>query len=296
MEQSASKTPVVLRAGSCVIELLLEGLAALSGSFDRFDFIASRDETTGRQSVSDDVLSRCVLLVEEASPWKSYHALSEQRLLPENCPTIRVPTIHFNSLWPLMAADPRNAFDPPEAPWGRFPFPRGDRLAISLLGRGGSLSEKLSAYFATDIRSIVNTARNHQLELADMFERERGCDVNVAAYVAHNRCSRRLFYTNGHPTPELLTFALIQILSHPAAKPIMSTGLVDSVESAAGWMEERAPFPGDQSPYIQRLRNTSYSWCGTGASTNGSAPHTPSRNGSRFTSVIRLANPYGPAY
>ncbi len=267
MERSALKMPVVLGAGSCVIELLLEGLAALSGSFDRFDFIASRDETTGRQSVSDDVLSRCVLLVEEASPWKSYHALSEseQRLLPENCPTIRVPTIHFNSLWPLMAADPRNAFDPPEAPWGRFPFPRGDRLAISLLGRGGSLSEKLSAYFATDIRSIVNIARNHQLELADMFERERGCDVNVAAYIAANFRSRRLFYTNGHPTPELLTFALIQILSHPAAKPIMSTGLVDSVESAAGWMEERAPFPGDQSPIHPTVaEHFGLSWCGPG--------------------------------
>ncbi len=243
------KKPVVLGAGSCIVSILVEGLAALSGSLGRFEYVMSQDEPAGRKPVADDVLARCVLVIEEASPWRKYHALcdDERSKLPGTCEIVRVPTMHFNSLWPLMAADPRNIPEP-LAPWGRFPFGRGDRLALSVIQTVPDPAKRLATYLATDIHSIVNVQRNHELELGDMFVRERGCDIQIAAYVAANFREKLLFFTHNHPSPELISFALIQLLAQPAVKALLDSPAVQCIEGAAAWIAHRNPFSGEESP------------------------------------------------
>jgi len=242
--------PTILGAGSCVIEILLDGVRALSSNEERFDFIMSLDAPTGRERIPDDALAACELVIEEASPWKRQHALSDEERdkLPSTCEVLRVPTIHFNSLWPLMIADPRNTPDPPDAPWGRLPFPMGDRLALSVMNGSKDTRERLSAYWTTDLHSVVNVGRNHELELTDMFAREVGCDIQIAAYVAANFKQRRLFYMHHHPTPELITFALIQILSKQPVRRIMNRPLTAVITDAPNWIAERRPFPGADAP------------------------------------------------
>jgi hypothetical protein len=240
--------PVVLAAGSCLIDILGEGFKALCGSEDRFEFVATKNDPNGRVPVSEDVLARCVLVIEEASPWKKYHALSDEErgALSASCATVRVPTIHFNSLWPLMVRDPRNTPEP-NLPWGKIPFAFGDRLALHIR-RNEPRERWISAYRAADPAQLVNVKRNHELELGDMFARERGCDVQIASYVAANFRRRRLFYTHHHPTPELMTFALVQVLASPAVAHLFDQPVTAAVDEAPGWIAIRNPLFGEEAP------------------------------------------------
>jgi hypothetical protein len=106
--------PVVLGAGTCIVGVLLDALHDICGSESRFDFIKCLAEPGGRKPVPADVLARCRLVVEEALPWDDYRTLSddEHSKLPGDCTVLRVPAMHFNSLWPLMVSDPRNTPQP----------------------------------------------------------------------------------------------------------------------------------------------------------------------------------------
>jgi hypothetical protein len=241
--------PVILAAGSCLIHILGQGFHALCGNGERFDFVTSQDAPGGRPPVPGDVLARCVAVIEEASPWKKYHALSEDERsnLPGSCAAVRVPTIHFNSLWPLMVRDPRNVPEP-DAPWGKLPFAFGDRLALAIRRTVDDPNRRLAAYFEADLHRSVNVKRNHELELSDMFAREGGCDVRIAAYVAANFRRRRLFYTHHHPTPELMTYALVQVLANPTVAGLFERSRTDAIDDAPAWVLERNPLFGEEAP------------------------------------------------
>ena len=240
--------PIVLGAGSCLIGHFLRGLKELSNN-DSFEFVSSNTAFGDRAPVPDDQLSRCALVIEEASPWKKYRCLSDEEIdkIPASCPTVLVPTIHFNSLWPLLVHDPRNV--PEEGlPWGRFPFSMGDRLALRVRETEPDPNRWLQVYMSTDVSSVVNLKRNHELELYDMFAREEGCDIHIAAYVASNFRRSKLFFTHHHPTAELLTFALTQILAHSAVAPILARERTAAIDGVSAWVERERIGVGEDSP------------------------------------------------
>lgn len=241
--------PVIMGAGSCIIGHLLNGVKELSIGDDSFEFYMSRGQSSdGRPPIEKGLLERCTLLIEEASPWYRMLSDEERNVLPPDCRHVLVPTIHFNSLWPLMVVDPRNV-PLPHIPSGMIPFSRADRLVLEIMRTEPDRSKWVDKYFSTDISTIVNVARNHTLELNNLFMRESNCDVRVAAYIASTFREKRLFYTHHHPGPDLLSFALIQLLSHPAVRELETKSFSAAVEGAFNWvMACQAPFKVEAAP------------------------------------------------
>jgi hypothetical protein len=115
----------ILGVGSCVIDALIWGLRAsrdlcYPGEID-IHFIMNTG--VGHDQIDNNLLESSSVLIVEAAPWKQYSAPTEEELGKKsiNCKTIKVPTLHFNSLWPALANDPRNKPEP-NMPQGRLPF------------------------------------------------------------------------------------------------------------------------------------------------------------------------------
>jgi hypothetical protein len=230
--------PVILSVGNCLVEYFLGGVRDLSVGTEYFEYVASRGGAAlGREPLDPQILARCRLLIEETSPWQRMLSGDERAQLPATCKRITVPTLHVNSLWPLMVADPRNKPIPPVMPWGVIPFTHGDRLALDIMEREADPARRLEAYLATDLSTVVDLARHHQLSVDSMFAAEAGCDVRVAAYVVSNFREKRLFYMQNHASSELMGFALLQILGHPAILEISGRPLHEAVESVEAWKE-----------------------------------------------------------
>ena len=207
---------LIVGAGSCIIEAVLKHFRSIPGLDERAELHLSQILPGGRSPVPADLLARTGILIEEAAPWQGSGTLTaeERAGLPSSCTTITVPTLHFNSLWPLMVEDPRNVPEP-GAPYGRIPFGMGDRLALKVMQSVADPAARRAAYEATDLATVVNLARSHELEVRNCFAREQGCDVRVAGYVMSHFREKRLYYTHNHPTGELMYFVLAQLFAVP---------------------------------------------------------------------------------
>jgi hypothetical protein len=237
-----------MAAGSCILGHFLDGVRDLYVGTEGFEYVMSPGQAEkGRPPLDPEVLGRCRILIEEASPWYRMLSEEERAQLPETCAQILVPTIHFNSLWPLMATDPRSV-PLPDVPWGMIPFSRGDRLAQQIMKSESDPERQLAAYFAADVTKVVNIARNHELEVNNMFVREENCYVRIAAYVCANFRERRLFYTHHHPTADLLSFALLQVLGHPAIRAVGRQRFSEVIDGVAAWFASREAFSGEAAP------------------------------------------------
>jgi hypothetical protein len=241
--------PVLIGAGSCIIEALLRQIATVPGIADRVDFHLSQILPGGRAQVPPDVLERGAILIEEAAPWQGSNMLlpEEREHLSANCVTVTVPTMHFNSLWPLMTEDPRN-IPQPDAPWGRIPFTMGDRIGLKVVQTEPDPSKRRALYDATELKSVVNLARSHELEVRNCFAREQGCDVRVAAYVMAHFKEKRLYYTNNHPSGELLYFVLAQLYAVPVIRDLMKLPYDQLVTLAREWADTSNVFHGEEVP------------------------------------------------
>ena len=241
--------PVLLGAGSCIIEAILGHFTRTPGVADAVELHLSQTVGGGRPPVDPGLLSRCSIVIEEAAPWQGSGTLTkaERALLPEACTTITVPTLHFNSLWPLMTEDPRNQPEP-GAPYGRIPFGMGDRIALKIVQSEPDPARRRALYDATDWRRTVNLARSHELETRNFFAREQGCDVRVAAYVLAHFRDRRLFYTHAHPTGELMYFVLAQLYALPALRSAIGLPYDTLIQAARLWSETSNVFRGEEAP------------------------------------------------
>ncbi len=241
--------PVIIGAGSCIIEAIFNQFATIPGLDEKAELHLSQAMGGGRQPVPAEILARAAIVVEEAAPWQGSGTLTaaEREQLPEGCATVTVPTLHFNSLWPLMVADPRNRPEP-GAPYGRIPFGMGDRLALKLVQTVPDPAARKAAYDATEFRTVANLARAHELEVRNCFTREQGCDVRVAAFVMANFRTRRLYFTHNHPTPELMYFVLAQLFAVPALRDFIKLPYDQLVVLARGWADTTGMFAGEEAP------------------------------------------------
>jgi capsular polysaccharide biosynthesis protein len=240
---------LVIGAGSCIMQALLAHFRTINSLEGHVDFVLSQNMAGGRAKVPDEELARCAILIEEAAPWQGSGTLSaeERAVLPASCITVTIPTLHFNSLWPLMTQDPRNV---PEtgAPYGRIPFGMGDRIALKIVKSVKDPSARRAAYDATELPKTVNIARSHELEVRNFFAREQGCDVRVAAYVLAHFRETRLFYTHAHPTGELVYFMLAQLFAIPVIRDLIRESYEDLMLAARRWIDAANIFRGEEAP------------------------------------------------
>jgi hypothetical protein len=240
---------VVIGAGSCIIQAILGQFQTIPGLADKAELHLSQILPGGREKLAPDLLARCAILIEEAAPWqKSGTLTSEERAhLPESCVTITVPTLHFNSLWPLMTEDPRNVPEP-GAPYGRIPFGMGDKLALKIVQTEPDPEKRRAAYDAAGLRGLVNPARSHELEIRNCFAREQGCDVRVAAYVMAHFREKRLYYTHNHPTGELMYVVLSQLYALAPLRELIKLPYDQLITAARLWADTSNVFGGEEAP------------------------------------------------
>ena len=240
--------PVIIGAGSCIIQAILQQFATIPGLADKADLHLSQITGGGRDPVPPEVLARATILIEEAAPWQGSGSLGaeERGLLAEGCATVTVPTLHFNSLWPLMTEDPRNRPEP-GAPYGRLPFGMGDRLALRLF-QTMPVGARKAAYDATEFRSVANLAQSHELEVRNCFAREQGCDVRTAAFVMSHFREKRLYFTHSHPTGELMYFILCQLFAVPVLRDFIKVPYDQLVVLARHWADTANVFVGEEAP------------------------------------------------
>ncbi len=240
---------VVVGAGSCLLEAIIAGLHRLPCADDEAELHLSQLQADGRVSVPEDVLARCTVLIEEACPLRRQFMLSEaeRALLPADCATILVPTLHMNSLWPLMTEDPRNVPEP-GAPYGRIPRPFADKLALQVREETRDPARRMAAYLATDVLAAAGVAEAHELWMGDSFAREHGCDIKIAAYMLHHFRELRLFYTHGHPTGRMMAYVLAQIIGHPAMREVFTAPLDAQMQAVRDWGRRSGVFVGEEAP------------------------------------------------
>ncbi len=241
--------PAIVGAGSCIIEAILKQFGEVPGLSDKVDLHLSQIVPGGRAAIPPDILARTTILIEEAAPWQGSGTLTddERALLSPTCATVTVPTLHFNSLWPLMTEDPRNQPEP-GAPYGRIPFGMGDRIALKIVQSEPDPTKRRALYDAVDLASVANLTRSHELEIRNCFAREQGCDVRVAAYLMTHFRDKRLFYTHAHPTGELMYFLLAQLYAVPAIRDLIKLPYDRLLAAAQIWADTSNVFAGEDAP------------------------------------------------
>jgi acyl carrier protein len=204
VEPEARNTNVIVY-GNCqaqTITGLLNHLFAQRAGKVRFHHLLNfHHPVTGWETLPDDQLASVDMVWQQYDtraqfPYWDRISASARRLV--------FPSLDFNLFWPFAGTDPRNKPEPPEFPFGRFPY--GDVVALQIVREGlkgeaalRSYAEKSGARLAR-----LSMARLEEIEFARMAQREAQCDVVMSDFV------RAIFRT----TPTFHTW------THPAGRPL----------------------------------------------------------------------------
>src|SRR5271170_6467291 len=164
--------PIVIVYGNCQAGLFADSFHNFSGTASEWDvhYIMSFVHPAEPQhQVSRADVARCALVLEQldnAHPLPGW--LRED--LPVNVPIARFPPIDFNLLWPFNFDDPRNISEPPDYPFGRFPY--GDRVVIELLCEGLTGRALWQAYQERSLARLPDLKRLRGLEAQRLVARD----------------------------------------------------------------------------------------------------------------------------
>jgi hypothetical protein len=151
-------------------------------------------------------LADCVLIAEQHDP----RPFPYRDRLPADVAAVTFPSVDCNLLWPFNTPNLYDAPEPPEFPFGRFPY--GDRIIAGCIQKGMSASEILEYYMDGWDDYKLDMARLRQLEMARMQARDAHCTVKMSEYVFDNIPKRRLYWTSNHPAPVLLTELTVRLV------------------------------------------------------------------------------------
>jgi hypothetical protein len=223
--------PIVVVYGNCQAGLFAESFKNFNGATANWDvhYVMSFVHPTEPQhQVMGTDLAQCALVLEQldnASPLPAW--LREK--LPADVPFVRFPPIDFNLLWPFNFTDPRNVSEPPDYPFGRFPY--GDRIVVELLREGLTDRSLWEAYQERSVARMPDLNRLRGLEAQRLVARDAAVDVMVSDLVLANHRVVPLFWTINHPTGWLLGRVLVRLLH--AAQARLGQGLDRDAEARA---------------------------------------------------------------
>lgn len=203
--------PCILVYGNCQASAVSQTLTKLPniGSAYEVRYLPSFvHPVDGPAPIDKDWLRRCSIFVEQKGAWSEFPRMAE---LPRQTACLRFPTVSMNSLWPLQATDPRNVPEPPDYPFGRYPY--GDRLVLELLDNGHTGEDLLREYLARDIHQVVDVDRLFELECERLRLADAACDIKMSALVLANLRTHRMFWSYNHPTSLVLKTLSQKIIS-----------------------------------------------------------------------------------
>jgi hypothetical protein len=185
----------VILYGNCqaaAVARFLRGIPELAAVF-QLDWW--QENTLHLAFANTDVRARlpsCDLLWAQLGTWQTGAA---QAPVPPGCQVVFFPPLSLQCLWPLNAADSAMRPEPPDFPYGRFPY--GDRLAISLMGQFGDLDEVVARYLATDITPGLSRFGDITRARQDMLDGQ--CQTDFSRFIYDQFRQRLLFRTIKHP-------------------------------------------------------------------------------------------------
>jgi hypothetical protein len=242
--------PTILAVGSCIADYAMKGLAAQPILSEKFDFLyATANVDRATNEFPEDVLRRCVLTIQDVGPWQKKNLMTDREvaLLPDDATLIALPGLHFRSPWPLTTTDPRNK-PLPKFPWGRYPMPWSDRLAVEVVQEVPDARARLEAYKRKSPLKNVDIERFHEIEIVNMILREQGMDIKVAAMAASSFRKERLYYVYHHPSGQLFHYMLSQILVSEKFRAVHNQSLATLIDGVGRWSVESRVFTDEQVP------------------------------------------------
>lgn len=117
---------------------------------------------------------------------------------------VSFPPLSFNALWPLNAVNPWNRPEPPEFPFGRFPY--GDAFITGCIRGNLAPNQIMRLYLTTEwdatwpVPEAVLEVERDRLKSLDSR-----CAVTIGSFVLDNLGAKRLFWTPTNPANELLS-------------------------------------------------------------------------------------------
>ncbi len=250
--------PAVVFLGSCVLGPVQDAFASVPSITTRFDIDGI---IHGRPPMDPYVLARAsAIILQDGMLAKAFLSGETQggfRVREDAC-VIRVPNLTLAALWPLIRFDPRDRREVLSA----YRLPQTDRLALDIMRRTSDPGERRARYFATDIRSVVDLDRLHEMHVAQMRESERTCDVKLADSILERFQKERLFYVTHHPTSVLLVTLAQRILRHPSFSALVGEASVREADTLVAESILRCePFGHEEVPiHPQVARHFGLEW------------------------------------
>lgn len=245
--------------GNCQAGLFADCLKHFLPSPNRWDIryvMSFVHPTEPQQPIADEDLARCALVLEQLDAASRLPDWVSERL-PGDVKTIRFAPLDFNLYWPFNFNDPRNVSEPPNFPFGRFPY--GDRIVVELLREGLSGQTLWEAYQQRSIARMPDPDRLRDLEAKRLTARDAGADIVVADLILSNYRDVPLFWTINHPTGWLLGRVFTRLLR--AARETL--GIVNDPEARAIQLfSALEPFGHQHQPiHPEYARRLGLRWC-----------------------------------
>ena len=162
--------------------------------------------------------NRCELLIEQSTPARN---VSGRYDFP-NARICRFPALDINLIWPLRADDPRSRPEPPDFPFGRYPY--GDRIINQVVADGLSGEAGWQAFQQRTDAALPDIARLARVERKRWEYAERDLDVRMSDVIFPHFVTKRLFWTYNHPHRTVLCRLGARILLASGWAPDEETG------------------------------------------------------------------------
>jgi len=250
--------PSLIMYGNCqagVFADCFKGFQTPTVQWDTFYVMNFVHPSEPQQRIPDEALARCALVLEQLDTGHSLPDWLRERL-PVSAKTIRFAPLDFNLYWPFNFNDPRNVSEPPDYPFGRFPY--GDRIVVELLREGLSGQALWQEYQARSVARLPDPHRLRDIESQRLVARDAAADIMVADLVLTNYQKVPLFWTINHPTGWLLGRVLARLLG-AAREPL---GLAEDLEPRAiQFFSSWEPFGHQHQPiHPEHARRLELAW------------------------------------
>ena len=220
-----SEKPTIVIYGNCAGEFLsqeLRRMPAIAAAYDVHwirSFSVQEDNPDYGRPQDLTALPRCQILFEQTGNFradmKQLGGDLAQFPIPAGARRISFPPLFLNTLWPLVAVDPRNKAT--IRPWrieGAYPKPMGNRLIIGMMRDERDPEILFERYKTIRLSDHVDLDRLHELTVTKIRALDQGSDIVVGDFIERNFRTVRLFVEQLHPSGPLLRHFCEQAFRH----------------------------------------------------------------------------------
>lgn len=193
--------PYLIVYGNCQAGMLAQSIKFVPGIRERYrvHYVCSFDHPMEKTTPPPaDVLEKCAIY------WRQYDEQgfnAPDDLIPPNAQRVVFPPLDFGPLWPFQCYDPVFKPEPPEYPFGRFPY--GDRMLKELSEETPPEKDIYQAYNDRIDNLSLDTSRHLDIEFERLRRRDVASDIKLAPFVISTFKVERLFWCYNHPTKRL---------------------------------------------------------------------------------------------